>query len=110
LSKKHFLDWLKSYSDGIGCFNVALEHFYGPGDDPTKFVTYLVHSLLRGESALDLTEGLQKRDFIYIDDVIDAFISIINYSFSVGSGFYEYEVGSGAPIEIREFVSLLKKI
>jgi len=110
LSKSQFLDWLKSYSSQISCFNLALEHFYGPGDDPTKFVTHLIHSLLRKESSLDFTEGFQKRDFIYIDDVIDAFMLIIDQSFKTDKGFFKYEIGSGAPIQIRQFISLVKSI
>jgi nucleoside-diphosphate-sugar epimerase len=55
LSKKQFCDWLSAYSDEIACVNVVLEHFFGPGDDPTKFVSYVVQELLRGAPRIALT-------------------------------------------------------
>ena len=33
LSKKQFKEWLSAYKKDLICINVALEHFYGPGDD-----------------------------------------------------------------------------
>lgn len=41
LSKSQFLDWLNVYSTKIKCCNIVLEHFYGPYDDPSKFVSYV---------------------------------------------------------------------
>jgi len=110
LSKSQFLEWLKVYSGKLMCFNVALEHFYGPGDDDTKFVTHLIRTLLKSEKEINLTSGLQKRDFIYIDDVINAFVLIINHSFNADGGFHKYEIGTGKPIKLREFVSIVKRL
>jgi nucleoside-diphosphate-sugar epimerase len=108
LSKKHFKDWLYAYRQNLVCINIALEHFYGPGDDDTKFVTYILHNLLKNVDKIDLTKGEQKRDFIFIDDTVDAFIKIIDYSENFLNGFYEFEVGSNKAITIREFVELAK--
>ena len=94
LSKKQFKEWLFVYRKNFGCVNVALEHFYGPGDNPARFVTYIVHSLLKNVERIDLTKGEQKRDFIYIDDVVDAFIKIVNSSDTFLRDFYEFEVGT----------------
>lgn len=108
LSKKQFLEWLASYSNDMACFNIALEHFYGPGDDPTKFVTYIIHSLLNTVDSIDMTEGEQKRDFIHIDDVVDAFIKIFDEIPKLENGLHKYEVGSGVPIKIKDFVTKVK--
>ena len=35
----------------VACLNGALQHFYGAGDDPTKFATTVVRSLLRASLA-----------------------------------------------------------
>lgn len=108
LSKHQFEEWLKVYSSGITSINIALEHFYGPLDDESKFVTYIIQSLIRRVEKIDLTKGEQKRDFIYIDDVVDAFVRIIGNSDRLGNGFYHYEIGSGRTIAIRDFVMLAK--
>lgn len=110
LSKSQFKDWLKIYSSRMTCINVALEHFYGPGDDNSKFATWLIHSLLNNEKKIPLTPGLQKRDFVYIDDVIEAFMRIIEHGSRHGRGFFSYEIASGETITIRDFAEEAKKI
>lgn len=110
LSKKQFLEWLKIYSHKLSAINIALEHFYGPGDDITKFTSSIINSLLLNKQEIPLTSGLQRRDFIYIDDVVDAIILIMKASHEIESGFYEYEVGSGESISIKDFVSLAKSL
>jgi len=110
LSKSQFKDWLQIYSDRMACVNIALEHFYGPYDDGSKFVTYIIKSLLENAENIDLTIGEQKRDFIYIDDVIDAFEKVINLGLNVKKGFYQYEIGTNRTVKIRDFVILVKRI
>lgn len=103
LSKKQFRNWLQFYSNNMTCINVSLEHFFGPKDDSTKFVTYIIKSLIEEVEKLDLTAGEQERDFIYIDDVVEAFIVIIQ-NVNNQNGFYEYEIGSGVNIKIKDFI------
>jgi nucleoside-diphosphate-sugar epimerase len=110
LSKNQFKDWLKTYSLQMTCINVALEHFYGPGDDESKFVTWLIRSLLNNEKKIPLTQGIQKRDFIYIDDAVEAFMRIIERGSRHEKGFFSYEIASGQAVTIRDFVEEAKKI
>lgn len=110
LSKNQFQEWLGRYAQKMVCINVALEHFYGPHDDATKFVSYIVKQLLDGVESINLTWGEQKRDFIYIDDIVSAFLLILGKGAFLKSGYTEYEVGTGATITIRDFVELAKQI
>jgi nucleoside-diphosphate-sugar epimerase len=110
LSKNQFKDWLKLYAQRITCVNVALEHFYGPLDDETKFVTHVIRSILHNVEVLPLTRGEQKRDFIFIEDVIEAFVKIIRHTPSIGTGYYPFEIGSGQSLSIRDFVTLVKRL
>jgi len=110
LSKKQFKDWLRQYSPDLACINVALEHFYGPGDDKTKFVSFIIDALIRNQEKIDLTLGEQKRDFIYIDDVVEAFLVILKNINRYQSGFYEFEIGTKNLTSIREIVELIKKM
>lgn len=103
LSKKQFKNWLEYFSKYMVCVNVSLEHFFGPNDDNTKFVTFIIKNLIEEVKELDLTLGEQERDFIYIDDVVDAFIIILNY-LDKDNGFYEYEIGSGINVKIKDFI------
>jgi len=110
LSKKHFLDWLKFYSDRMNCINMAIEHFYGPGDDDSKFASWVIQSIVKNVPSMDFTEGRQKRDFIYIDDVIDAFTLVLSRMLELGPGFRKLELGTGTSCEVRIFIELVKKL
>lgn len=108
LSKKQFAEWLESYRDRLVCLNVVLEHFYGPHDNKTKFVTWLADQLLEEVERIPLTAGNQRRDFVYIDDVVAAFLAILRFAQETDVGFHRFDVGSGTPISIRHFAELLK--
>jgi CDP-paratose synthetase len=110
LSKKQFKDWLCAFSSDLICVNIVLEHFYGPFDDRTKFVSFLIHSFIYEIAEIDLTLGEQKRDFIYIDDVVNAFIIIIHNIVCKTNGFYEYEIGTNEHTKIKDLVESIKKI
>ncbi|TAK87938.1 MAG: NAD(P)-dependent oxidoreductase [Betaproteobacteria bacterium] len=108
LSKKQFAEWLESYKERLVCINVVLEHFYGPGDNKTKFVTWLTDQLLEEVETIPLTAGQQRRDFIYIDDVVAGFLAIFRFAQDIDVGFHRFDVGSGTPISIRHFAELAK--
>lgn len=111
LSKSQFVDWLKTYVDKTTVVNLCLEHFYGPQDDKSKFSSFIINELIGNKkNSIDLTKGLQKRDFIYVDDVIEAFIAIINNLDNFEKSFYNFEVGSNESITIREFTELVKRL
>ena len=81
---------------------------YGPGDDESKFTSYVINACLRNVQEVDLTNGEQLRDFIYIKDVSDA-IAIICKKISI-INFVDIEIGSGTLISIKEFVSKLHEM
>ena len=110
LSKSQFSDWLRILAGDIVCVNMELEHFYGPFDDSSKFVTHLIHSILKGESEIRLTKGEQKRYFIYIDDVVNAFRLIIEKSCTFGKGYHSFQVGSLQSISVRAFSEMIKQL
>lgn len=110
LSKSQFKEWLALYSERICCVNVALEHFYGPGDDDSKFLSSIIKKLISNAPGIDLTPGEQKRDFIYIDDVLEAFLAIVLRHRTDDRGYHCYEVGSGELASIREVVELAARI
>ncbi len=110
LSKKQLIEWLKIFSEKIKVINLKLEHIYGEKDDTTKFVPWIIVQLLKNIEEIKLTEGKQKRDFIYVQDVVEAYCMVLAKLAAFEKGFYEYEIGSGHSIEIRMLVKLIKKI
>lgn len=110
LSKSHFVDWMRLLSHEMTCVNAALEHFYGPHDDRTKFATYIVTSLLDAVTRIELTPGQQRRDFVHVDDVVDAFLCIIRFALEAPRGFHRFDIGTGTSIPIREFVETAREV
>jgi CDP-paratose synthetase len=108
-SKHQFREWLQRCSDRIAVRNVALEFFFGPGEAPHRFVTWLVRSMLAGVDRLPLTEGSQQRDFLYIDDVVSAFATVLAAP-AATTGFQHVEVGSGTSLPISEVVRMVKRL
>ena len=109
LTKKQFLNWLLFYKNEINIVNLQLQHFYGPGASDDNFITSMVSRMINSDVEIDLTHGEQKRDFIYIDDLLDLFEYFIS-NINKFSGFNEFEVGSGYNYLIREIVEKIKKI
>ncbi|WP_303817485.1 NAD(P)-dependent oxidoreductase [Selenomonas ruminantium] len=109
LAKKHFLDWGEKVSSerNITFINLCLEHMYGPNDDPSKFVDYIILNCKKNVKKIDLTEGKQKRDFIYIDDVVAAFLTVLHTELY---GYRSFCVGSGCNISIRNAVEIIHKL
>jgi nucleoside-diphosphate-sugar epimerase len=110
LSKRQFVDWMRHLSSRLACVNVALEHFYGPGDDPSKFVTGVIRDLVRAVDSIALTPGDQKRDFIHVDDAVEAFCRIVTFALGAAAGFYPFEVGTSELHTIREFVERVHRL
>jgi hypothetical protein len=55
---------------------VKIEQVYGPGEKLTKAYPSVILQLLNNCESIALTNGLQFRDFIFIDDVVSAVIHI----------------------------------
>lgn len=109
-SKRRFAEALASRSADLVGINVALEHFFGPGGGTANFVSRMVSDLVSGVERIPLTLGRQKRDFIFVDDVVDAFVTLIQHGAGWPKGFYPYQVGSGRNVSIRELMALLVRL
>lgn len=103
LSKAQFTDWLKKKSNQIQVVNFRIEHMYGVKDDDKKFIPWLINTMKNGDEQINLTSGIQMRDFIYITDIVNAFNLIIQKRESLPA-WNEFEVGTNTFIEVREFV------
>ena len=110
LTKKQFVDWLKTVSDRMRIFNLRLEHLYGEMDDHKKFIPMLILKFLSNARSIKLTLGDQERDFIYVGDVVRAYTDILRKKDNFDIGFHEYSIGSGESVKIRNVVLMLKKM
>jgi nucleoside-diphosphate-sugar epimerase len=107
LSKKQFTEWLEFYSEKINILNIQLEYFYGPHDDDSKFITFVLKELMSGKESIDFASGKPYRDFIYIADVIDAYMKLIS-NLSEIVGFQNIPLGSGEAFPLRNIVKQIQ--
>lgn len=112
-SKAQFLWWASQYlarlQQDYRFINMRLEHVYGPDDGPKKFTTYLFDALRRNAS-IPLTSGLQRRDFIYVGDVVTAYVHVLQHQLELPVGFTELEVGTGQAVALEVFVRMAKAV
>lgn len=97
------------HKKNIRIFNLQLEHMYGPKDNRNKFIPWILDQMKKDEAQIDLTDCIQKRDFIYVNDVVSLINAIIDKCDEFSCGYHHYEVGTGVSVEIKYFLDLLKK-
>ncbi len=111
LSKRHFQEWGQfcAKQGCVGFTNMRLFHMYGPGDGLDKFVPSLIARCLSGET-IDLTDGVQKRDFIYVKDAARGVVMALESDLGREPGYRHYDVGIGTSISLREFAEKANKL
>ena len=105
-SKRILENLLIDLAQKLRISNLRIEHVYGENDALQKFVTSIFKQTLQNDNEVLLSEGAQKRDFIYVKDVANAYLQLIEQDFQ-DPGFEEFEVGTGKSISVKE---LVKKI
>src|SRR5262249_16111433 len=112
LSKKQFVQWGRILCDGPGTrfVTLVLQHPYGPGDRPTKLVPAMIRECLTSTGEIKLTPGEQRKDFVYVGDVAEAYRFVLEKATDLPAGFSEFEVGSGTAIPVRQFVETVHRL
>jgi CDP-paratose synthetase len=105
LSKRTFLEWARKYaSNNIKLINMRLEHVYGPNESISKFTSWIVNECRVNATNINLSSGIQKRDFIYIDDVVEAYEMVVLKSDLLHVEYVEIGVGTGVATKVKDFV------
>jgi UDP-glucose 4-epimerase len=75
---------------------------YGPDDDPSWLIPYMINSLLAGEKP-SLTRAEQVWDYIHVDDVATGIVAALD---SQVRGFFN--LGSGQARPLHEIINLIR--
>lgn len=108
-SKKYFLNYLVKNTKDLKVVNMRLEHVFGEYDSENKFVTSVLHQLINNEKEILLTKASQRRDFVYVDDVVGAYLKVIS-NISKIENLTEFEIGRGESVPVSDFVKKLLEI
>ena len=100
---------LKSYAGQININTFRLFSPYGERDN-NKLIPMLIQKAL-SKQEIQLSDGMQKLDFIYAVDVANAYMKALKVMFlkeELGS-YNIYNLGSGIPTSVREVVSVIEQ-
>ncbi len=101
---ERYRDRLKHPVVGLRYFNV-----YGPGEDHKGKFASMIHQLAKqmrgGKRPRIFTAGEQKRDFVYVDDVVQANLKAMT---ATASGVFN--VGCGRAFSFNEVVAELNRV
>jgi nucleoside-diphosphate-sugar epimerase len=102
--------WLiaQSFARRTGLELVSLRPFtmYGPMEPPGRLIPSVIRQALAG-SDIDLTPGGQARDFVYVEDVADAFSAAVTTTTGVGGTF---NVCTGTAVTVRDIVQRVLRV
>lgn len=79
---------------------------YGPSGRPDMAYYLFTKNILENRPINIFNHGNMKRDFTYIDDIIDGVISTLNYE----TGFEIFNLGNNKPIALLNMVEMLEEI
>ena len=94
---------------GVNGFGLRYQNVYGPGQslkNPyTGILAVFTNLALQNQDIEIYEDGLESRDFVYIDDVVEATIRSINYT---GKFVGALNVGSGQATSVRTVAQEIK--
>jgi UDP-glucose 4-epimerase len=110
VAKKAVGDYLHYYKEiqGLDYTVLALANVYGPRQDPhgeAGVVAIFAGKLLAGETPKIFGDGNQTRDFVFVDDVVDAFAR----ARTAGSGLLA-NVGTGVETTVNELFATMARL
>ena len=110
VSKKVAVDYLAFYQRyrGIEHTSLALGNVYGPRQDPhgeAGVIAIFASRMLAGEPVTIFGNGNQTRDYVFIDDVVHAFVQAIDR----GSGKL-VNIGTGLETSVNHIFRILAEI
>jgi UDP-glucose 4-epimerase len=91
---------------GLDCSHIAPANVYGPRQDPhgeAGVVAIFAKALLSGKSTKIFGDGTDTRDYVFVEDVVDAFVRA---SGEAGGG-QRFNVGTGVETSVRQLHSAI---
>jgi len=79
---------------------------YGPGQSSRQLISMVLKALAE-DRPIDVTEGRQTRDFVYVQDVVDVIIKSLTQPGIAGEA---YNIGSGEVVTVRHCLELIERI
>lgn len=110
LTKIHAEQACTYYAERHGLRAISFRIFppYGPSDHERRLIPYSIKSLLEGEIP-KMTTGNQRWDFIYVDDIVDAYFKVLSAP-ELPHRHEIFNIGTGHAVSIREVAARIREI
>jgi nucleoside-diphosphate-sugar epimerase len=107
-TKIAFEDILKFYSDNydLMCSTLKLFTPYGPKDNEKKLIPYLIINSIQKRNLL-IKSPTKKLDFIYVKDIINAYITLMN-NMSKLQQYESFNIGTGIGTSIKDILKIIE--
>lgn len=96
----------RSRESGLPIVTLRLFSVYGPYEEPTRLIPRLMMASLEG-NPVDMVSAGTARDFVYVDDVVDAFLDVDGLRALAGEIL---NVGTGVQSSLREVVDAVQAL
>ena len=91
--------------ENISITILRLFNVFGPKQNSNFLIPSIIKQV-NHKKRIEVRDLEPKRDFIYVDDVVEAFLSCLNST----DGFNIYNIGSGKSYSVKEAISLIQNI
>jgi UDP-glucuronate 4-epimerase len=95
-----------SHLYGLRCVCLRFFTVYGPRQRPDLAIHKFARLISKGKPIPVFGDGTTRRDYTYVDDIIDGVIAAINYN---QSNYDIFNLGESRTVELNELISLLEK-
>ncbi|HEV2837132.1 MAG TPA: GDP-mannose 4,6-dehydratase [Pyrinomonadaceae bacterium] len=95
-----------SHLYGLRCVCLRFFTVYGPRQRPDLAIHKFAKLITQGKPIPVFGDGTTRRDYTYVDDIIDGVVAAIHYD---KSDYEVFNLGESRTVELRELISLLEK-
>lgn len=95
------------YHHVYGLKSVGLRFFtvYGPWGRPDMALFIFMDKIRRGKPLIVNNYGKMKRNFTYVDDIVDGLVASLDSDFN----YETFNLGAGATVTLEEYIAVIEK-
>ena len=106
-TKACFSDFLSKCESTVKIVDLRADQIYGPGDHGQKLVPWLLEQFDSGSKEVELTSGRALRNFIYISDLMEIFVRLVE-SQNILERYQAINITSEEKISVFDFIQALR--
>lgn len=104
---------LNSYVSSFGFTGVALRYFnlYGPEEHhlpETHAIPRFISQIQTGQKVTVWGDGLHLRDFVYIDDIVNAHLLALTFATANPQKYHYFNLSTGHGASVREIIKIIE--